>query len=307
MDRRQFLGTVAAGLTAGSQWACGANDAPERAPSAAPGTPAAPSRRIERIGVQLYTVRTEMEKDVAATLARIAEIGFKEVEFAGYFNRTPKDIRAMLDQNGLTAPAAHIPYASLGAEWGKVLDESAAIGHEYLVIPFLDDKVRAEPDAYRRVADALNRGAEQTNKAGLKFAYHNHQFEFAAAPDGRSGWETLIAECSPSVLFELDLFWASVAGQDPLALFEAHPGRFPLVHVKDMAARPALQPSEAMVPFDRAFEQLADVGEGSIDWAAIFARSERGGIRHYFVEHDQPKAPFDSIQASYRYLNDLRF
>jgi sugar phosphate isomerase/epimerase len=305
MDRRQFLGAMATGVVLSPHLGCGrADDRPSEAPTAGATPP--PSRRIERIGVQLYTVRTEMEKDVEATLARIAQIGFKEVEFAGYFNRTPKDIRAMLDRNGLTAPAAHVPYASLGAGWKKVLDDSVVVGHEYLVIPFLDDEVRAQPDAYARVAEALNKGAEETNKAGLKFAYHNHQFEFVPAANGQSGWDTLVTQCSPSVLFELDLFWASVAGQDPIRLFEAHPGRFPLVHVKDMETRPDT-PAAEMVPFERAFEELADVGEGSIDWAAIFARGDLGGIRHYFVEHDQPKAPFESIEASYRYLTKLRF
>jgi sugar phosphate isomerase/epimerase len=307
MDRRRFLGALAAGALAAPFAACGSgqNDtAGDREP--ATGVPTTPDRRLERIGLQLYTVRAEMEKGVDATLARVAAIGYTEVEFAGYFNHTPQEIRAMLDRNGLTAPAAHIPFASLGEGWAKVLEDSAVVGHRYIVIPFLDEATRNEPDAYSRVAEALNRGAEATKAAGMRFAYHNHQFEFASG-NGPTGFETLVAECSPDVLFELDLFWATVGGQDPVALFQRHPGRFPLVHVKDMRQMPAREPSEPMVPSERAFEQLADVGQGSIDWARIFDQSRVGGVEHYFVEHDHPEAPFASIQASYEYLDALRY
>jgi sugar phosphate isomerase/epimerase len=140
----------------------------------------------------------------------------------------------------------------------------------------------------------------------MAFAYHNHQFEFAAV-NGQSGFDTLVAECSPDVLFELDLFWAIVGEQDPVALFHRHPGRFPLVHVKDLTQTPMRQPGELMVPSERAKTALADVGQGTIDWARIFAASEVAGIRHSFVEHDEPPAPIASIQASYEYLDALRY
>jgi sugar phosphate isomerase/epimerase len=268
---------------------------------------AAPARRIERIGLQLYTVRAEMARDVEATLARVAQIGYTEVEFAGYFKQPPHVIRALLAKNGLTAPAAHIPYATLTGDWQKALDDSATIGHQYVVIPFLDEPTRSRPDGWSRLADEFNRAARLAQAAGLKFAYHNHQFEFVDL--GRtSPFDILLEKCDPALVgFELDLFWATVGGQDPVQLFERHPGRFPLVHVKDMIAMPPRQEGELMVPSDRAFTQLTDVGRGSIDWARIFARSTVAGIRHYFVEHDHPTAAFDSIANSFRYLREVRY
>lgn len=298
IDRRTMLGVLAAGAFGAPFVASGAAGA---AAQTAAGT-AASAPLLDRVGVQLYTVRTEMEKDVEATLARVAEIGYKEVEFAGYFDHTPQQIRAMLDRHGLTAPATHIAYTNLGDGWAKVLEDSAVIGHQFIVIPFLEENVRQRTDDYRTIAEALNRGAEQTKAAGMRFAYHNHHFEFVPDASGRTGFDLLVAECSPDVLFEIDLFWATVAGQDPVALFERLRGRVPLVHVKDMAARPAAAPGADMVAFERAFAVLTDVGKGTIDWRRIFARADVAGIEHYFVEHDEPASPFDSITASYEYL-----
>jgi sugar phosphate isomerase/epimerase len=305
VDRRDFLGTLAGGLAVVPAVGCGgAGESPAQSGS---GTTAGPSRRLERIGLQLYTVRSELEKNVEGTLERVARAGFKEVELDEYFGKTAKQMRAILDRHGLTAPAGHVEYEELGAGWAKVIDDAKIIGHEYLVIPFLEEELRAQPDAYSQVAAALAKGAEATNKAGLKFAYHNHQFEFAPVKDGMTGFDVLVAESSPAVLFELDVFWAAVAGQDPVALLGAHGGRIPLIHIKDMRQRPERLASEPFVPSERAFTQMVDVGMGSIDWAAVLARAEQAGVRHYFVEHDRPASAFESIQASYRYLDGLRF
>ena len=309
VDRRQFLGALAAGAMATPWLALAAEGGSTRPAAGGAETPAvqAGSRRVERIGLQLYTVRAEMEKDIAATLARVAAIGYKEVEFAGYFKQTPKQIRELLDRNGLRAPAAHIAYTNIAGDWQKVLDDSKIIGHEYVVIPYLDDETRRRPDVWNRLADEFNRAAERTKAAGLKFAYHNHQFEFASG-GAKTPFDILVERCDPAlVTFELDLFWATIAGQDPVAMFQKHPGRFPLVHVKDMATMPVRQPAETMIPSDRAMSQLADVGKGSINWGRIFTQSQTGGVRHYFVEHDQPKAPFESITASYQYLDKFRY
>ena len=262
--------------------------------------------RRNRIGLQLYTVRSEMEQDVDATLARVAAIGYTEVEFAGYFDHPAQQIRAMLDRNGLTAPAAHVPYDRLTDGWTQVLDDCAAIGHRYVVIPHLDEAVRNQPDAYARVAEALNGGAETARAAGIRFAYHNHQFEFVEE-EGRSGFETLLAECEPSVFFELDVFWAVIGGQDPAGLLAEHPGRFPLIHIKDLVRRPEPRPDQAMVSSEQAQSVMTDVGAGTIDWARVLRQAEAAGLEHAFVEHDQPASPLASIQRSYEFLSGLRY
>ena len=134
----------------------------------------------------------------------------------------------------------------------------------------------------------LNRSA-----AGVGFAYHNHAFEFARL-DGRKPYDVLLERCEPRyVAFEMDLYWITQGGQDPLAYFARWPGRIPMVHVKDSAGPPE--------------HKMTDVGQGKIDWKRIFAKRDQAGIKHFFVEYDQPPQPFDDIAASYNYLKGLEF
>jgi sugar phosphate isomerase/epimerase len=288
IGRRKFLGTVGAGVGAASGLA-----------------QANQSRRIERIGMQLYTVRNEMAKDFDGTLARVAALGFKEVEFAGYFDRTPQQVRAALDRNGLTSPSTHVDLASISSRLPQVLEASQVIGHKFIVMPWLDDATRKDPGIWQRVADTLNRAGETTRAAGIQMGYHNHHFEFVPTASGQLPLDLLLERCDPKlVAFELDLAWISAAGQDPLAYFAKYPGRFPMVHVKGLRKRPA---QGASTPIDQVMPDIADVGGDSIDWARIFARSEQAGIAHYYVEHDNPASAFDSLAASIKYLQALRF
>ena len=287
INRRTFLGQVAAGTllsTASSR---------------------AAAHQIERLGVQLYTVRDLMAKDFEGTLAKVASLGYQEVEFAGYFDQTPTNVRAILDRHKLTAPSAHIDYPSLGEKLPQIIDASRIIGHRYLVNPWIDEEMRKQPDVWKRVAEAFNRAGEATSKAGIQFAYHNHHFEFVPV-NGTMPYDLLLKECDPKLVkMELDLCWITVAGQDPLTYFSHYPGRFPLVHVKGLKKLPT---GPAPAPFDQAIPNITDVGSSDIiDWKRIFAHSEQAGIRHYFVEHDQPASPLDSLQASATYLRALRF
>jgi sugar phosphate isomerase/epimerase len=284
IDRRMFLATLGAAMV------------PVRRGAAA---------SIERVGVQLYTVRDALAKDFEGTLARVAAIGFKEVEFAGYAGRTPQQVREALTRHGLTAPAAHVDYPSLGDKWPQVLDAAAVIGHRFLVNPWIDESIRKQPDSWKRIADTFNRAGDLSRKAGIQFAYHNHHFEFATV-DGALPFDTLLQACDAQLVkMELDLCWIAVAGKDPLNYFARHPGRFPLVHVKGLAKTPA---DGATAPIDRVLPDITEVGRGDvIDWARIFARSDQAGIQHYFVEHDVPKAPFDSLKVSYDYVRRLQF
>jgi sugar phosphate isomerase/epimerase len=246
-----------------------------------------------------------MAKDFEGTLAKVAALGYKEVEFAGYYKQSPQDVKAVLSRHGLTCPSTHIDYASLGDGFPAVVEASATIGHRYIVNPFLDEEMRKQPDVWQRVAATFNRAGEISKKAQIQFAYHNHHFEFVPVR-GQMPYDVLLKECDPDLVkMELDLCWITVARQDPLTYFKRYPGRFPLVHVKGLRKVPD---APAPAPFDQAIPNITDVGSSDIiDWKRIFAASQQAGIRHYFVEHDQPASPLESLQTSARYLSALRF
>lgn len=261
--------------------------------AAAFGRPAA-SRVASReslsvIGVQLYTVRRSMQESVERTLEQVARIGYREVEFAGYFDRTPQQIRSLLDANGLVSPSSHGgDLNTIRTRWAAALDDAKIVGHRYLVCASLP-RSEQTADGYRRVAAEFNRAGEEAAKAGITFAYHNHDFEFRPLGD-TIGYDILLAECDPTLVqMQMDLFWIVKGGRDPLAYFAKHPGRFCSVHVKDMDANGA----------------MVDVGAGQLPFATYFAQARQAGIRHYFVEHDNPGDPMASIRASYEHLAKL--
>lgn len=289
MDRRDFLRT-AGGLALGSLTvALGCR--PSENPSHQDRNASGGARRLERIGLQLYTVRTLMEQDVPRTLEQVAQMGYREVEFAGYYDYTPQELRQMLDNLGLSAPATHVPYQVLEQNLEALLETAQILGHRYVIVPWLPPEQRQSIDDYRRWAERFNRWGEACKAAGIEFAYHNHDFEFVRIND-QVPYDVLLAETDPELVkMELDLYWITYAGFEPLTYFQQHSGRFPLCHVKDMTA-------------DR---QMVDVGQGTIDFAKIFAQAAGTQLQHYFVEHDQPADPLASIRRSYEYLSQLTF
>jgi sugar phosphate isomerase/epimerase len=288
-SRRSFLttlGAAAAALATGSRSAGAMLDAAVTARSRA-------ARRLDHIGIQLYTVRQAAAKNLADTLARVARIGYDEVEFAGYFDHTPKQVRDLLALNGLRAPSTHLDYSVIGKNWPQAIADSLNIGHQWITIAWVDESQRRTLDGWKRVADTFNTAAAEARKAGLGFAYHNHDFEMPLM-NGVRPLDFLIENTDPSVVdFEMDIYWLVKGGGKPLDYFARYPHRFAMVHVKDAGPPPRYE--------------MRDVGAGTIDFGSIFAHSAEGGIQHYFVEHDQPADPFASAAASYRYLKQLEF
>ena len=266
---------------------------------------AAAEHKIGKVGVQLYTVRDLMKDDFEGTVAKVAAIGYKEVEFAGYFGRTPQQVRALLDQNGLKAPSTHVQYDELDAKFPSVIDASKTIGLDYIICPWIPEELRKSPDIWKQASEKFNRCGEQAKKAGMQFGYHNHWFEFLKT-DGKMPYDELLTLCHKDLVkMELDLCWITAAGADPLTYFNKYPGRFPLVHVKDLKTLPKVTTGGAQNYGDTV--DLTEVGSGVINWKKIFAQSDKAGIKHYIVEHDHPKQPLDSIKGSYEYLAKLRF
>lgn len=249
-----------------------------------------PKEKIKSIGLQLYTVRAALEADFDATLARVAAIGYREVEFAGYFGRSAQQVSAGLRRAGLSAPSAHVPLDAIGPQWQSVIENALAIGHRYLVVAAAGSV--ADLDGYRRIAERYNHAGEAAKRAGIRFGYHNHDAEFVPIA-GQLPYDLLLEATDPQyVCFEMDLYWITKAGGDPLRYFARWPGRIELVHVKDAEAAPP--------------HRMRDVGAGMLDWRSLLGHGRKAGVRHFFVEQDEAPDPFASITASYAYLRDLK-
>ncbi len=254
----------------------------------------AAGKKLPRIGVQLYTVRNELARDFEGSLQKVAAIGYREVEFAGYYNKPAKEVRAILDRHGLVAPAAHVPLKDVQTQIDKTIEAAKLIGHQFLICPYLEEKDRRTLDDYKRHAETFNRAGEACRKAGIQFGYHNHDFEFFPM-EGQLPYDQLLAQTDKQLVkLELDLYWIVKANQDPVAYLRKHPDRIVLFHVKEM---------------DKSARRgITEVGRGVIDFKTIFASAPAGAIKHYFVEQDTcPGSPFDSLKISFDYLQRLEY
>jgi sugar phosphate isomerase/epimerase len=271
----------------------------------------ADEHRVNPIGLELYTVRELMKQDVPGTIAKVAAIGYKQVEFAGYFNLSAKELRGIVDKNGLTAPACHVGYDVVQNKWDQAIDDAHTLGHKIIVCPWIDEAQRKSADGYKRAAELFDKAGETSRKAGIQFGYHNHYWEFL--PDANLGgklpYDFLLESTNPeNVKMELDLCWITVAGKDPLAYFSKYPGRFVAVHVKDLSKLPNLDASRenhSMIT-DTAMN-FTPIGGGLIQWKVLLPAAQKVGVNYFFVENDEPKDAIANITASFDYLNKLRF
>ncbi|KQR87556.1 sugar phosphate isomerase/epimerase family protein [Sphingomonas sp. Leaf343] len=250
--------------------------------------------QLRAIGIQLYTVRDLFQKDPVATLEAIAKIGYREVEYGGggYDAMDHAMLRRTTDRLGLKAPSAHISYDALLQHFDQSVTMAKTLGADTVVLPYMTDEHRTEAGWNAALPNIARFGAD-LKKAGLGFAYHNHDFEFTIKPGGVSLYDRLVKETDPALVkLELDLYWAVHAGEDPKALIERLGPRLYAYHVKDM----------------RADRSMTAVGQGTIDFGALFKLRAGAGVRHFYVENDQAPAPYlPDITTSYRTLRALRF
>ncbi|WP_128546189.1 sugar phosphate isomerase/epimerase family protein [Larkinella soli] len=256
------------------------------------------AKPIKNVGLQLYTLRNELGKDLEGTLKKVADIGYKEVETFGYgngkfFGKTPAEFRSLLSGLGLNSPSGHYMPNNLKQDWAQTVEHGAAIGQKFMMCAFLFPQDRKTIDDYKKLCDTLNQAGETCRKAGIQFGYHNHDFEFQTL-DGQVPYDVMLKGTDPKLVkMELDLYWAVRAGQDPVQLFKQNPGRFPLVHLKDMAKTEK--------------KEFAEVGTGSIDFQRILDARKVAGIEHYFVEQDAVVSgtPLEAIAVSYKNVGKL--
>jgi sugar phosphate isomerase/epimerase len=279
-------------------------------PSAAP---AAEADILERLGVALYTVRDQMQADPVGTLKAIADLGYRYVESALLPSLGPALKAAGLKQASAYAPTYVITgnrkaWAGAGDllpegySWSQVIDEAKKQGLQYLVIVYLMREERGGLDVYRALAAKLAKAGEACHKAGLGLTYHPHAFEYEAI-EGVRPIELLLKETPKEALaLELDTFWASIAGVDPVKMVQAHSGRVPLVHLKDKAAGTPVQYDEGKVPK----EAFKEVGRGAIDFAAFLPAAAKAGVKYYYVEQDYSTgSPLDSLRTTRQALTAL--
>ncbi len=252
--------------------------------------------------MQLYTVRSEVNKEkLAGTLKVVADAGYNQVELYGYNNRSffghsVKEVAAMLKDNGLKSPSGHYMLSDMlysdnynWESWNNLVEDSKMLGHQYIVVPYLDDKHRST-DYFKKLAEILNKAGEISKKAGMMAGYHNHDFEFKEE-NGTTGWEILLKETDPRlVALEMDIYWVAHAGHDPIDWFTRYPGRFAMWHIKDLATTPE--------------KRSTIVGTGTIDWKKIYEKRKLSGAKLMYVEQEQYTKPvFDCIRESYNYLD----
>ncbi len=287
MNRRKFLNRSALGLAS-----LAAAQAPRSLFANPYGMP---------IGLQLYTLRDDLQKNMEGTLKQVATIGIKEVELYDLYGKPPAEFRKILDDDGLSAPSGHYMTKNLHGNWQQDIENAKIIGMKYMVNAIIQPEERKTFDDWRRLADLFNKAGEQTRKAGIQYCYHNHNFEFQKFGD-TTAYEFLLKTLDPKLVqLEMDCFWVTHAGQDPVAYFKKYPGRFPLLHIKDMKDHPAVAHD-----FDARMGLFAPVGHGTIDWKRIFAAAPTGGMKHFFIEQDYcEQPPLEAVRMSYAYLHSL--
>lgn len=258
------------------------------------GTALAAQRRVKRFGIQLYSLREAAKADPIGTLRRVKALGYSEIELGGppYSTMDPKVLRRELVCIGLTASSMHVQTAEFEADAAKVFAQAKTLGCSYVVLPFLSEDRRSTIAQCQATAALLTRLGTQAKAEGITFAYHNHQFEFEPV-EGKLPFDIFFGESDPAVVkIELDLFWAAKAKADIPAIFAKYAGRIPLCHVKDISAD----------------GRMVAVGSGVLDFAAMFAKSQQAGLQHYYVEHDNPPAPYwPTIKACADHMKTLRF
>jgi sugar phosphate isomerase/epimerase len=323
--RRQF---IALGGSAAILAACNPN---ETTPAAE--TAAAPAElRLDRVGLGLFTIPRSLNEDFPGTLAMLAQIGYKEIEFfgpypfsipeahaywkpigeqlgipqTGYYGRTPQEIRTLLDEHGLTSPSMHVDLGTLRGNLGPMLEAATTIGQTYAGISAIPDAERPNLDAYRRMADEFNGLGARMKEAGVKLLYHNHGYGLAEM-EGAIPLHAMLERLDPSlVALEMDVYWTVAGGADPVALLETYPDHYRLMHVKDMRenVRFAGDGGDAQ-QWIELFPYMADAGAGVLDLKGILSAAKRTGVQHFYLERDLAEDPKATLENSYRFLSTV--
>jgi sugar phosphate isomerase/epimerase len=316
MNRRNFLGTTA--LTTA-------------AVLVSPMLPSDPAL-LKKIGIQFFSLPKMLEKDLAGSLSMLSKMGYQQVELygpysfstdfakqhwdaitpslgfsgSGYFGHTAAEMKTMLTDHGLTAPSMHTDLDTLQTRMDKLGEAAQILGHEYVVLPAIPEDKRKTLDDYKKMADAFNKIGESAKKAGTKFAYHNHGYGLKEV-DGQVPLKLILDGTDPALVFlEMDLYWTTAGGMDPVTLLESYKNRYRLMHVKDMVKKVHFS-GDGGDPkqWIELFPFMTTAGSGVLDLKTILAKATESGVKYFFVEQDMVAQPEVALKKSYDYLASL--
>jgi sugar phosphate isomerase/epimerase len=312
MDRRQFLFASASATAA-----------------LALGGPALSAEATRRFGIQLFSLPKLLQADVRKAIRLLAQLGYKEVEpygpytfsapeaierwklvtpslgftGSGYFGLSGAEFRSLLDSHGMTAPAMHTDLATLEKNMSQLGEAGQVLGFQYVGLPAIPEDRRKTLDDYKRMADTFNRIGKQARSVGLRFAYHNHGYGLQPV-EGVIPVNLLLERTDPElVFFEMDLYWTTAGGADPIQYLRNYPSRYHLMHVKDMQGRRRFSGDGGdSQQWIELFPYMVSAGDGSLELKAILEQADKSGVRHFFVEQDNVAQPEIALKKSIDHL-----
>jgi sugar phosphate isomerase/epimerase len=317
MLRRQFIGTSAKASASAILFSSGIFKS---------------SPLLEKIGIQFFSLPKMLDEDLTGALSMLSKIGYTEVELygpysfsspsaierwnavtpslgfkgSGYFGHTAKEMKKLLQENGFSVPSIHTDLDTLQTRMNKLGEASQILGNKYVVLPSIPPENRKTLDDYKKMAEAFNIIGESAKKEGIKFAYHNHGYGLKEV-NGQIPLELIFSNTDPSlVFFEMDLYWTTAGGGDPIALLEKYKGRYPLMHIKDMVKKVHFS-GDGGDPkqWIELFPYMTTAGNGVLDLKTILTKAKENGTKHFIVEQDMVKEPEIALKKSFDYLASL--
>lgn len=296
LSRRSFLVSAGAGAAAGTMWSSFAF---------------ANHHEHFPLGIQLWTVKSEAEKDLEGTLKKVYAAGFREIEFAGYYNKAPADLAKLMKSIGFSLVSTHAGAGDIAKKGDQIIADAKALGLKYIVCSSpgvspekeklsWEERMKAvDVTDWKWNVDLFNSFGKKVSDAGMTFGYHNHSAEFRKLSNGQTGFDYLFGNTDAKhVKIELDVGWVVVAQQDPIALLNQHKDRVIALHVKDVAKRTAADKDPPSVA----------LGEGVVDWKSVIGTAKKNGTKAFFYEQEEPftRPILDSVKISGDYLTRLK-
>jgi sugar phosphate isomerase/epimerase len=287
---------------------------------------------LKNIGIQLFSLPKMLESDFAKTIQMLASLGYKEIELygpfpfstpsaqerwarvtpslgfsgSGYFGRSAEEVRDVVNKNGMKIPSVHTDYETLLQNMEGLAKASSVLGFEYVCLPAIPEEKRKTLDDYKRVADEFNVIGESAKKHNLKFAYHNHGYGFKPM-EGKVPMTMLLEMTDPKTVFlEMDIYWTTAGGADPVEYLKKYSGRYHLMHLKDMKEKKTFSGDGGdSQQWIELFPYMTTAGSGVLDLKKIIAQAQKSGVKHFFVEQDMVANPEIALKKSVDYLKSI--